>query len=133
MSQANRKFYDITANQRADQLPWDLASDAAKSCEAPSLDLRSQADRERAFFMHLIESVGGLAPFCEAYGTNRDVMSRYVYEGKAFDDVDGLSDYARQQVENTRRRLEHYVDEFASLASNSPVWAQMNVLGAQQK
>ena len=129
MSNQSRRFYDQTT--RADHIDWNLASDEAQRVSAPNFDLRQQADRQRAFFAHIIEACGGLAPFCEAYGTNRDVISRWVYEGRAFDDVDGLSEYGRGQVENTRRRLEQYADEFQSLACNSPVWAQLNVAGTK--
>src|SRR5262245_60701951 len=41
---------------------------------------------------------------------------QWSYEGRAFDDVEGLTEYGRGQVENTRRRLELYADEFSSLA-----------------
>jgi hypothetical protein len=121
------RFYDQTT--RADHIDWNLSSDEAQRMAAPHFDLHQPADRQRAFFAYLIETCGGLAAFAEAYGVSRDVMSAWVYEGRRLDDVEGLSPYGRSQVENTRKQLAHYQDEFDSLAANSPRWAELNQLG----
>ena len=80
MSDPNRRHYDDTANQRCDVLGWDIVEQQARE-ESAAFDLRQHPDRQRAFFAHVIESVGGLNPFCTAYRVSPEAISRWVYQG----------------------------------------------------
>lgn len=120
MKANNQRFYDSSANSRADYLDWDIASAEARSCAAPHYDLSKQEDRQRCFLAHCAETyAGGFGLWCQLYGFDRDNMDAFLYQGE-------------QPNERNARQYAAYQDEFNSLAANSPTWAEINNFGARR-
>ena len=104
---------------------WDVAE--ARALEesgkyvGPSYDLSKPEDRARCFLAYCRDSYGGGSGlWCQAYDFDRTNMDAHLDRGEPLSD-------------RNQRQLNNYREEFESLASNSPRWAELNHLGGLRK